>query len=198
MFESLDTSELKTWDDIVTVGQELKTERLQDYFYLGDLANHACPDRKRGRPKINDDGKKERYTISALSFAIGENRSRVSNAAADAKFWTGTVRQELPLEATETELARARKASGWKPSSGENPSQTQRQAALEELEKKVDDDYVRPKPPVINYVKGAYSKLDKALERKEEMDPVDRELVQDAKDRLAVVTENHKEKDKDE
>jgi len=187
-FDTFNFTHLKNWDEIIGAGVELAMDVLVHHFAIGDLANHACPKRSAGRPSEADKPK----TLAAFSRAVGLDRSTVSNAAGNSEFWRGARRKKLPLQATLGLLSKARKATGWKP--GEKSTPVQHEQALSYILGEIE----LPKPSKVLDVRGiiraTFRKLELLLseQHKPELlaalpDPVDRELLQDAKDKLDVL-----------
>jgi hypothetical protein len=131
-------SHLKTWDEIVSRAAEYRQERDEWSFELGDLTLFACGDATPGRPT---DERKE-HTVSALAFAIGEERSVMSNLMWNSYFWDPTERKKLPPNVSWRQCSEARRRSGWRPGMEITPKQ--REFAWTLVFKFADGDQVVP------------------------------------------------------
>ena len=194
-FDTFDFKHLRSWDEIIGAGAELAMNVLVHHFAIGDLALYACPTRSAGRPAEADKPK----TLTALARAIGLDRSTVSNAAANAEFWRGAARKQLPLQATLGLLSRARKATGWKP--GEKPIPDQ----LAMAEGIILGEIEAPKLPtelnVLGILRSIKAKIellfsDRHLAETQAalVDPVDLELLQVARDQLIMIDTDEEER----
>lgn len=104
-------SHIESWDDVVSCAADLRVDLDNYKFRMGDLVNFACPKRKTGRPKDDDD----KWNISSLAGSIGEDRSTLSQLANNAEFWHPGIREEIPPQVSWRQLARSRVDSGWRP-----------------------------------------------------------------------------------
>jgi len=186
---TIKTSDIDTWDVGCSVGTDLKEDLDQTHLNLGILANHLCPVRKAGKP--NQENKSQ--TLTALAKEIGVDRSWLSNAASNAKFFEGAY-EEIPPQASIQDLNRARRLSGWKPKLDRDPFKYEMKIAMAYLEGQVDEEPKAP-PTAISYVRGARSKLGKALEHEDPLEPQDVTTVEIAKDNLDVVDSHYESED---
>lgn len=119
------------WETVVALAVELRVERDQLSFALGDVVLYACS-RKTGRPQQESDQK----TVSALAQEIGEDRAVLSNLASNSEFYDTKARAQIPLQISWRQAAKARKASGWIP--GAVVTKAQRARALSILYRTAD------------------------------------------------------------
>ena len=104
---TIDTKNITSWDDGVSIGTDYKSDLDVTHLNLGILANVLCPIRMAGgQSKENP-----LQTISALAVAIGIDRPWLSNAANNAQFFEGYF-PDLPPQASIQDLSRARGVTG--------------------------------------------------------------------------------------
>lgn len=135
---------LKSWDEITAYAADLRQSRDACSWALGDLALFACGQRSPvgGRPRNGS----EAYTLSALAFAIGEDRPVLSALMANSEFWPPLDRESLPLNVSWRQCSEARRRSGWRP--GRLRTNVQIEFARELLEKFADSpQLVTPRKP---------------------------------------------------
>lgn len=190
-------SSIKSWDEGLSVGVELKENLDQTHISLGVLANHLCPVRKVGNPKwatgrrgssggVPDfDGAEA--TITGLANAIGVDRTWLSNAANNALFWDEHL-DDIPVQASIGQLNAARKLVGWKP--GIKVTAAMRKEALRYLQGLVEPDEA-DEPEPLDFVKSARAKLRKALLGDPPLKGDDKDLVEKAQDNLNTVVSRH-------
>ena len=180
----IDLKKIKSWDEGTSVGVELKENLDQTHISLGALANHLCPTRKAGNPKWGADGGE---TLTALASEIGVDRTWLSNAANNAKFWEDHLDQ-IPVQASIGQLNAARKFVGWTPKM--KVTAAMRKEALRLLEGLIEPDAAE-EPEPLDYVKSARAKLRKALLGDPPLKGEDKTLVEGAQDNLNVVVSRH-------
>ena len=189
---TISLADIDTWDVGVSVGTDFKFDLDRTHLNLGILANHLCPIRKAGKPlKENVTG-----TLTAFSKAIGIDRSWLSNASSNAKFFDG-VYDLIPPQASINQLSKARRLSGWTPKANRGPFKYEMKIAMAYLEGQVDE---APKedPTAISYVRGARGKLAKALEHDTPLGADEVTIVESAKDGLDEVDSHYETEDDDE
>ncbi len=186
---TIKTSDIDSWDTGVSVGTDLKADLDITHLNFGILANHLCPIRKAGKP--NKENKAQ--TLTALAKAISVDRSWLSNAASNARFFDG-VYDDIPPQASIQDLNKARRLSGWKPRLDRDPFKYEMKIAMAYLEGQTDE---QPKedPTAISYVRGARSKLARALEHDTPLEEPDKTIIEKAKDGLDVVDSHYEDED---
>lgn len=131
---------LTSWDDILQAAADVRVERDQQTWRLGDLAAYACTAPK-GRPKSGG----EPRTVGAFAAAIGEKRSVVNEWVNNARFFDADMRAELPANVSWRQCAEARRRSGWKP--GQPITDEHRLAAFAHIGELADrGEIARPRP----------------------------------------------------
>lgn len=153
-------SHIESWDDVVSCAADLRVDLDSYKFRMGDLVNFACPKRKTGRPKDDDD----KWNISSLAGSIGEDRSTLSQLANNAEFWHPGIREEIPPQVSWRQLARARVDSGWRP--GKPVTNDYLTKALRLVLQMADGIYERKKKEltITDYCKRIKNAAEKALE----------------------------------
>ncbi len=132
---------LKSWDEIIAYGGQLRQSEDECKWDLGDLAALVCKP-VIGRPvKGSED---EEYTVAAFAKGIAETRSVVSELMHNAQFWSKAERLDLPADSSWRQAADARRRSGWRP--GEPVTAEHKQHALHLLDLEVDQRAQRGKP----------------------------------------------------
>src|SRR3990167_866009 len=101
---------VKTWDEIVTYGLDLRSDRDERTWALGALAAYACHENPDGGRPAN--GSKE-HTLSALARAWREQPAAVSAWYWNHKFW-GERWQASP-DVSWRQFSEARRRCGWRP-----------------------------------------------------------------------------------
>lgn len=181
---NFDPKQITSWDVGTSIGVELKANLDQTHISLGVLANTLCPTRKAGNPLWKKD---EGQTLTALASAIGVDRTWLSNAASNAKFWEDHLDQ-IPVQASIGQLNAARKLVDWKP--GKKVTAAMRKEAVRYLQGLIEPDEAE-EPEPLDFVRVARRKLAKALLGEPALSSSDSTLVEKAKDNLDVVVSRH-------
>lgn len=169
--------QVKSWDDGLQLAADMRKADDELKLGLGDLVRYLCPSRKGGRPAINGVPEGSRMqTLTALSGAMDIERSELSNLANNAEFWNLTVRGELPASASWRALAKARKASGWKP--GQPPTPRQVADAFDALYADAEKPHETPERSLESMVKGVINLCDKLLARRSELGSDARPIIE--------------------
>ena len=186
---TINISDIDTWDAGCSVGTDLKEDLDRTHLNLGILANHLCPGRKAGARSPEN----KAQTVSALANAIGIDRSWLSNAANNARFFEGHY-DDVPPQASIGQLNKARKLSGWPAREEREPYKYEMKIAMAYLEGQVDEPPKVP-PTAISYVRAARGKLTKVLEHEEPLPSDEVTIVESAKDGLDEIDSHYETED---
>ena len=148
---------IQSWDDVVQFAANLRQDIDNNKFDLGDLVHWACPRRHAGRPKLAD----ERWNVSDLARSIGVSQPYLSNLASNSEFFTEDIRDELPPQVSWSQLAEARRSTGWRP--GRGVTVDLQVAALEYVQLAADGNLPRPETTVETYALRCFKAGEKGI-----------------------------------